>query len=163
MVYPDSLLHRMKYYFWYYYTPYHPYVRDGALSLNIVRTRGRQPYLLGKIAPGVSIEEFVTLLIKKGFAYHRVAWEDEGEVVSLRYVENFVHQYHLRVFEDGEVRGHHEYTPECYPLLHLFDVGFEDRREPFMKMFGDKLIPHTSDGRFDYRWEFLLLKNYLRE
>lgn len=163
MVYPDSLLHRMKYYFWYYYTPYHPYVRDGALKLSIVRTRGRQPYLLGKIASHLSVEDFVSELVKRGFAYHRVAWEDEGEVVSLRYVENFVYQYHVRVFLDGEVRGHYEYTPECYPLLHLFEVGHEPRKEDFLRMFGEHITPHTSDDPADFRWEFLPLKKYLWE
>lgn len=163
MVYPDSLVHRMKYYFWYYYTPYHPYVRDSALALSLVKVEGRQPYLLGKVAPHLSIEEFVAVLVKNGFAYHRVAWEDEGEMVSLRYVENFVYQYHVRVFSDGEVRAHYEYTPECYPMLHLFEVGHEARKEEFMRMFGEHLTPHTSDDREGFRWGFLPLKKYLWE
>lgn len=155
MVYPDAILHRIKYYLWYFYAPYHPTVRDSVIALNVVKNYGRQPYLLGKIAPQFTMEEFISFLVEKGYAYHRVAWEDEGEVVSLRHVKNFIHQYHVRIFEDGEVRGHYEYTPECYPLLHLFDIGSEDRREEFMEQFGDKLIPHTSDDPFDSRWEFL--------
>lgn len=157
MVYPDSLVHRIKYYFWYYYTPYHPTVRDGVIALSIIKNRGRQPFLLGKIAPHLSIEEFVSFLVENGYGYHRVAWEDEGEVVSLRKVNDFAFQYHLRIFEDGEVRGHYEYTPECYPLLHLWDVGREDRRQEFLELLEGKITPHTSDDRSDYQWEFLRL------
>ena len=160
MVYPDSLGHRIKYYMWYYLLgPSHSTFRDGLTY--IVRYSGRQPFLLGTIAPQYSIEEFVTHLVENGYGYHRIALVDEGEVVSLRYVENFVYQYHIRVFEDREVRGHYEYTPECYPFLHNFDVGREERREEFLKLFGERIIPHTSADRSDYRWEVPLLKEYL--
>jgi len=163
MVYPNTLLHRVKYYIWRVYSPYHPTVRDSVIALNIVKNHGRQPFLLGKIQPEYTVEQFVSYLIERGYAYHRVAWEDEGEVVSLRYVTDFFYQYHVRVFGDGEVRGHYEYTPECYPFAHLMDIGREDRREEFMKHFGDRLVPHMSDDPSDYRWEFLPLKRYLWE
>ena len=161
MVYPDSFPHRIKYYVWYVFGPYHPTLRDAITYLNIVKYRGRQPYLLGTIAPQYSIEEFVAHLVEKGYAYHRIALVDEGEVVSLRHVENFIYQYHIRVFEDKEVRGHYEYTPECYPLLHTLDVGREKRREEFLKLFGERIIPHMSADRSDYGWEFPLLRGYL--
>jgi hypothetical protein len=163
MVYPEALSHRIKYYLWYYLGAYHPALRDSATYLRIIANRGRQPYLLGKIAPQYSTEEFVSHLVSKSYAYHRIAWVDEGEVVSLRYVENFTHQYHVRVFEDREVHAHYEYTPECYPILHMWDIGREERREEFMKQFGDYLTEHTSADRSDYEWEILPLKKYLWE
>ena len=156
-------MHRIKYYLWRFYSPYHPTVRDSVIALNVIKNYGRQPHLLGKVAPHLSVEDFISFLVEKGYAYHRVAWEDEGEVVSLRYVENFVYQYHVRVFEDREVRGHYEYTPECYPLLHLWDIGREHKRDEFLKLFGDRIIPHTSDDPSDYRWEFLPLTKHLWE
>lgn len=162
MVYPDTLTHRVKYHFWRLYGPYHPKFRDAVIALRFAKNHGRQPYLLGTIAPQYSIEEFVARAVEKGFAYHRVAWEDQDEVVSMRFVENFVYQYHLRIFEDGEVRGHYEYTPECYPLLHLWDIGREERKEEFLKMLGDYLVPHTDADRSDYRWELLPLAKRLR-
>ena len=161
MVYPDALVHRIKYYLWYYYSPYHPTVRDSVIALNVVKNYGRQPYLLGAIAPHISIEDFVGFLVDNEYAYHRVAWEDEGEVVSLRHVKDFVFQYHVRVFSDRQVRGHYEYTPECYPLRHLFDVGLEDRREEFLRLFGERIIPDTSGDPSDFRWEFLPLRKLL--
>lgn len=155
MVYPDSFFHRIKYYLWYYYTPYHPVVRDTVISLSLIKNRGRQPFLLGKVAPHISIEEFVAYLIENGYGYHRVAWEDDGEVVSLRLVRDFERQYHVRIFEDREIRGHYEYTPECYPIAHLWDIGREERKEEFLQLVGDRIIPHKSDDRSDYEWEFL--------
>ena len=154
MVYPDSVVLRIKYYFRRVYGPYHPTVRDSIIYLSLIKNRGRQPFLLGTIAPGLSVEDFVAFLVEKGFAYHRVAWEDDGEIVSLRHVENFVYQYHVRIFEDREVRGHYEYTPECYPILHLWDVGRQDRREEFLELVGDRLIPYRDADRSDYNWEF---------
>ncbi len=161
MIYPGEFAHRIKYYLWRVYSPYHHTVRDSVIALNLMKNRGRQPYLLGKIAPHLTVEQFVATLIEKGYAYHRVAWEDDGEVVSLRHVKNFIYQYHLRIFEDGEVRGHYEYTPECYPIAHLMDVGREDRREEFLKVLGDTITPGTSDDPPDYQWEVLPLTKRL--
>ncbi len=163
MVYPKAITHRIKYYLWRFYSPYHPKLRDSVIALNVIKNYGRQPHVIGTIAPHLSTEEFISFLVEKGYAYHRVAWEDEDEVVSLRYVENFIYQYHIRVFEDGEVRGHYEYTPECYPLLHLWNIGRENRREEFLRLFGDRIIPHASGDPSDDRWEFLPLTRRLRK
>ena len=141
MVYPPEMHNRAKYLFWKAYTPYHPLVRDAVLRFPFVHREGRQDYLLGTIAPGQSMREFISYCVERGYGNHFVAWHDEGQVVSLRYVEDFVYQYHLRVFEDGEVRGHYEYTPECYPLSHLLDVGMEDRRDVFYQHLGDRVRP----------------------
>jgi hypothetical protein len=53
---------------------------------------------------------------------------------------DFKHQYHLRVFKDGEVRGHYEYTPECHPIWHLQKVGQEPRREELLGFLGDWIV-----------------------
>ena len=144
MVYPDTLLDKTKYIFWRFYTPYHHIVRNKAQRLGFSaiyfakhdRT-DRQNYLLGVVAPHLSIEEFVLALIERGFGNHFVAWKDDGEIVSLRYVEDFTCQYHVRVFHDREVRAHYEYTPESRPVSHIKARGQEERREEFLRMFGD--------------------------
>lgn len=163
MVYPERIAHRIKYYLWRIFAPYHPTIRDGAIALRIVKNHGRQPYLLGTIARDQSVEEFVSFLIGKGYAHHRVAWKDEGEIVSLRHVKDFMHQYHIRIFENREVRGHYEYTPECYPILHMWDIGREERREEFLGHFGDRITPSMSGDQSNYRWEFPLLPKRHRE
>jgi hypothetical protein len=140
MSYPRSLRDRAKYVFWRAYTPAHPLFRDAALRLGMVKHKGRQNYLLGHIAPGQTVQEFVDYLVSKGFANHFVAWKDDGEVVSLRRVENFTHQYHLRIFADGEVRGHFEFTPECYPFSHLKAIGQENHPEVFEELFAGRVV-----------------------
>lgn len=146
MCYPTRLRDRAKYVFWRTYTPFHPILRGTARVLGLdtdsfVETEeGRQNYPLGHIAPEIALQEFVNYLVEKGFANHFVAWKDDGELVSLRRVENFTHQYHIRIFKDGEVRGHYEYTPECYPFMHLRAHGQEPRTEVFRQLFGDRVI-----------------------
>ncbi len=154
MVYPKSITHRIRYYLWLALGPYHKHVRNGAIKLKVIKNYGRQPFLLGIIAPHVSIEDLVTRLVSHGYAYHRVAWEDDGEIVSLRHVKDFIFQYHVRVFEDREVRAHYEYTPECYPLAHLMNTGFEAKTDEFLAIIGDMLVPAQADTS-DFRWEIL--------
>jgi len=128
---PDMWVDVLKYVFWRIYTPYHPFVRDTLLALKIVRHEGRQDFLVGKLSSEKTLEEVVSFLIENGYGNHFIAWRDEGEVVGLRLVEDFEHQYHIRIFKDGEVRAHFEYTPESRPILHIKGIGMEDRSAQF--------------------------------
>lgn len=142
---PASLWGRLKYHFWNRYTPYHPYVRDALVSLRIVSHSGRQNYLLGTIVPGKTVQELVSFLISRGYGNHFVAWKDDGELVGLRYAESFERQYHLRIFADGEVRGHYEYTTEHRPVRHYRAIGQEARREEFLDLLDGWISPsHES-------------------
>jgi len=140
MVYPTALTDRIKYAFWRIYTPYHSWVRDTATKARIVRHEGRQDFLFGVIAPHLTVQEFVMSLIEKGFGNHFVAWKDDGELVSLRYVKDFAFQYHLRIFVDREVRGHYEYTPEYRPVAHIREVGMLERKEDFLIFLQDQIV-----------------------
>ena len=146
MIRPKKYMHWLKYALWRLYAPVHPNLRDAAVKTGLIWHEGRQDYLLGTIDPRYSLRDVAGHLAKHGFANHFVAWRDEGEVVSLRYVENFECQYHIRLYEDGEVRGHFEYTPECYPLRHMKEEGLEDRREFFFGILQDKIVPHPNTG-----------------
>ena len=147
MVFPSSFHNRLKYVFWRGFTPVHPYLKNTLrlVGINLVARqfqdeRGRQDFLIGKVAPGQTIEEVVWFLIENGYGNHFIAWKDAGEVVSLRYLEGFDYQYHIRIFADGEVRGHYEYTPEAYPVSHIRQKNFQDRRDEFLDLLGDRII-----------------------
>ena len=156
MVMPSGFGHRLKYLIWAaVVTPIHPTVRKSLAFFHLMKSTGRQPFLLGSIAPHVSIEEFVAHLVTNGYGNHPIAWDDGSEIVSLRLLKDFKYQYHVRIFEDRAVHGHHEYTPECHPLLHLFDVDREDRRAEFIALVGDRLIEHKAADPSRYQWEFL--------
>ncbi len=136
--YPLKPRHWLKYATWRVYGPVHPYVRNvaqrvGLSSDHFVQSErtGRQPFLIGHLSPDTTIEVFIDHLVAHGFGAHCIAWLDKGEVASLRLVENFVYQYHIRIFEDGEVRGHYEFTPECHPIKHLRALEQQPRREVF--------------------------------
>lgn len=153
--YPDSSTDKLKYLFWRVITPFHPYVRDLLSYIKILRNEGRQNYLLGRLAPHQSIEDFVAFLLEKGYGNHFIAFTDEGQAVSLRYSPNFQYQYHIRVFHDGEVRGHYEYTPEYKPIAHLREVGMEARFEEFLELLGDRIIPAQLSTSNNFTWSFM--------
>ncbi|HVM59002.1 MAG TPA: hypothetical protein VMT80_01595 [Candidatus Paceibacterota bacterium] len=138
---PAVLVDWPKYLLWLVITPVHPYVRDSLTYLGVLRHKGRQHYLLGKLAATETFESVISYLIDQGFGNHFVAWRDEGEIASLRKVPDFRHQFHIRFFQDGEVRGHYEYTPEFRPFDHLLEIGAEDRRQEFLEVLGDRIIP----------------------
>jgi hypothetical protein len=141
MTYPETLLDKMKYWFWRVYTPLHPYLRDISTKIGIVRHEGRQSFLIGTIHPSRSARELVFFLIEQGFGNHFIAWKDTDELVSLRRTVGFRYQYHLRIFNDGEVRCHYEYTPEYRPIKHLIQIGFEERSAEFRDILQDWVMP----------------------
>jgi hypothetical protein len=146
MVYPRTVSDQCKYWLWRIYTPIHPLVREASSRLGVRKqfiryighemehTAGRQDFLIGVVHPRRSIQELVSFLVAQGFGNHFVAWKDSDEVVSLRKTLDFEHQYHIRIFADGEVRCHYEYTPESHPILHLIRIGFEDRTLEFSEL-----------------------------
>ena len=131
MVYPNEFVSKLKYYIFKLYNPMHPFWRDLLLALNLIHHEGRQRYLLGKLKKEKKMDDLLAHLVKNGFGNHFIAWIDEGEIASLRLVKNFEFQYHVRIFKDGEVRGHFEYTPEGHPFGHLNESLLESRRDEF--------------------------------
>ena len=104
--------------------------------------KGRQKYHLGYIAPGKTLQDLEKHLYEKwGFGNHFVAWEDEGQVLSWRKLVDFSHQYHIRIFSDGEIRGHYEYTPEAKPIDHFKEVGEKENFAEFKKFLGEFVVP----------------------
>ena len=101
----------------------------------------RQKYHIGWLAPGKTLEGLKLHLHSKwGFGNHFVAWTDTGQVLSWRKLTDFQDQYHLRVFEDGEIRGHYEFTPEAHPIEHFIEKGEIDKREDFLKFLNDFVV-----------------------
>jgi len=138
---------RIKKTFWSFITPLFPYVRDFLTKIGIVRHHGRQSYHLGWLAPGRTMKDFVEYLKTKGFGNHFIAWTDDGQVLSLRRQQDFEWQYHLRIFEDREVRGHYEETPEDHPVDHFEERGMEARRDEFLELLGDWVVEKDKSGK----------------
>lgn len=130
---------------WRAITPVFPHVRDGLVKLGVIYHEGRQRYPLGWIPRNRSIRELIEHLAEKGFSNHFVAWVDDDEFVSLRKLTDFHSQYHLRIFGDGEIRGHYERTPEAHPIAHFLESGMEARREEFLK-FLEGWVVDSKEG-----------------
>lgn len=139
---PDKFLQKFKYAFWRLFTPFHPFFRDSFLAVGLLKHSGRQNFLIGYLSPNHKLEDAVNILIAHGYGNHFIAWIDDGEILGMRYVCDFATQYHIRFFKDGEIRGHYEYTPECHPVLHMRDIGMENRKDEFLKLLGNCI---TSD------------------
>jgi hypothetical protein len=134
---PEGLLNNVKYLLWKTITPGYVWGMNVLLRLHIIHHEGRQDFLLGKLADGVNLDAFLAFMHTQGFGNHFVAWHDDDQVVSIRKVVDFTWQYHLRVFDDGEVRGHYEYTPESYPIRHLKEIHMDAHRDDFLRFMGD--------------------------
>jgi UDP-N-acetylmuramate dehydrogenase len=100
----------------------------------------KQNYLIGFLAEEKKPEEFAVFLQKHGYTKAYMAWKDPGEILSVRKIVRNIFQYHIRLFNDGEIRGHYEYTPEAKPFEHLFEKVFtfpkkyfEDLLHKFLK------------------------------
>lgn len=150
MVYPQAPADRLKYWLWRILRPMHPYVRNVLGFIGYMkkydkyRPGGRQPYLVGTLAPGVTPLALGMYLVDRGYGNHFIALRDQDELYGLRYSPTFEHQYHIRVFKDGEVRAHFEYTTESHPLLHDKAIGTQERREEFLTLLDGYITPAAA-------------------
>ena len=117
--------------------PIFPYVQKGLTAVGILHHHKRQSFLLGWLKSDRTIHDFLTYIESKGFGNHFIAWNDPDQFMSLRKFDGFQRQYHLRIFTDGEIRGHYEETPESHPVDHFLEKGLEERRGQFLQFLGD--------------------------
>lgn len=98
----------------------------------------RQPFLQGNLKKELSVPEARELLLEAGFFMNRLAYPDPGQVLSMRRLHDTMpdHQYHVRIFSDGEIRGHFELTPEDHPWEHMDEWVLEPRHEEFRGFIG---------------------------
>ena len=145
---PEGFSNQAKYILWkVIVSPFFLWGQSMLLKLGFLHHEGRQNFILGKLAKGRSLDDFLAYLKTKGFGNHFIAWKDDDQVVSVRLLDGFEWQYHLRVFNDGEVRGHYEYTPEAHAVLHAKEIGMEERREVFLNYLGNWVVPLKRSGK----------------
>ena len=142
---------KIKYRTWHFIYKFFPTVQKSLLKFGLIHHENlRQKYHVGWLTEGKTLEALKTHLNDKwGFGNHFIAWTDPDQVLSWRKFADFQNQYHLRVFSDGEIRGHFELTPEAHPLEHLEEKGEREAKEDFLKFLGDfvsqeKYISHLK-------------------
>lgn len=91
----------------------------------------RQDYLIGKLVDNFDLNEVKNVLTQNGFENAILSWKDPGEVINMRLVDKDLYQYHIRIFNDGEVRGHYEYSSEGNPWKHVKEGLFVEKKEYF--------------------------------
>ncbi|MBT4651242.1 hypothetical protein HOC13_01850 [Candidatus Woesearchaeota archaeon] len=99
----------------------------------------RQNYLIGKLVDDSSLEKIKEKLLLEGFENAILSWKDPGEVLNMRRVTKGVYQYHLRIFNDLEIRGHYEFSSEGNPLGHIKEKVFVPEKDYFTSLLNDFL------------------------
>ena len=131
--------------FWRFINWLFPYVRDTLLYLRLIyHEQGRQRYHLGDLTPGKTLKDLKLHLADHGFDNHFIAWVDQEELLGLRKLVAPHGQYHIRVFEDFEIRGHYELTPEAHPFHHFMERGMEPRTKDFMQFLQGWAMPRPG-------------------
>jgi hypothetical protein len=158
MNFTDKIKQRIWHFVYSFFLP----TRKFFLKTGIIwHKKGRQKYHVGWLAPHKTLEELKRHLHEKwGFGNHFIAWVDEGQVLSWRKLTDFQDQYHLRVYKDGEICGHFEFTPEAHPIEHMEEKGEREANEDFLKFLGSfvtqkKYISHLrlDSNAFDPKSE----------
>lgn len=80
---------------------------------------------------GRTTKELQQHLALQGYESAVLAWKDPGELLSMRKIDKEIFQYHVRLFDDGEIRCHYEFSSEGSPLGHVTESCFEARPEEF--------------------------------
>ncbi len=105
--------------FWVLACVAYPRLRDVLLWTGLMKHASRQPFLVGRINNRKSGDELKRFLEENGYAYTVLAWIDDGEVLSMRKCLG-QYQFHIRLFNDGEIRAHYEHAPEALTFKHIF-------------------------------------------
>lgn len=129
----------------------HLLFHTGIIEKNI----DRQPYHIGWLAEDKTLEDLRFYLHSEwGFGNHFVSFTDKGQIINWRKLEPDGRQYHVRVYNDGEIRGHLEFTPEQHPMDHLSAKGEEEAKIAFLRFFGDFIVykKHISQLKADPAW-----------
>jgi len=123
---------------------FYPYIRDFLLFLRIVKHGGRQNFHVGFLDKKLTVENFEENLKRMGFEKDIIAWIDDGELLSMRKLKGRLWQYHLRLFKDGEIRGHEEYSPESWHWWKHFKGVDERSDEKYFKRILSGVLKEKS-------------------
>ncbi len=139
-----SFSEHLKQLLWHMIYPIFVPTQTVLLRLGIIHHSGRQPFHIGHLAPNYTKEAFIERLHKQDFHRHFVAWHDQGQLISMRRHVSFEFQYHIRLFDDKEIRGHYEMTPEGHPFDHFLEKGMVAANEAFKNYLGAMLVEDAS-------------------
>lgn len=139
------MLENLKKFFWKILEPLFPTIRDTWVFFGFVKHDKRQPYHLGWLKKNQNHQALKKFLKDNDFNYIYISWVDPDEVINMRKVVNTTKQYHVRLFSDGEIRGHYEFTPESHPIKHLLEKGMTEGFDYLKPLLKTMIDPSPAD------------------
>ena len=132
-----SFMKQVKEEMWRLVRPMFPALRGAFTSMGLGHPPKKRDFFIGHLAANRTAVDLEDHLVRQGFEQDPIAWKEEGEVMSLRRRVSFEYQYHIRLFDDGELCGHFELTVESNPRAHLAEKEFYDKKAEFLEFLGD--------------------------
>ena len=131
-------MNKIKKYIWKFNYAIYAHLRDFILSVGLWKHTGRQNFSIGFVNDDIKKDVVSSILKANGFENSICSWKDDGEILSMRKLDDR-RQYHVRLFSNGELRGHYEFSPEGAPIKHLLGIGFQQSKQYFEDVFSEVL------------------------
>ncbi|HEY4477809.1 MAG TPA: hypothetical protein VJB09_00860 [Candidatus Paceibacterota bacterium] len=104
----------------------------------LMKSPGRRPYHVGWFASGKTLEDLRLYLHSEwGFGGCDKEVKDKEIVLSWCKITDNHEEYFLRVYRDGEIRGHFEKLPVTGVLEKPSEMGEKEAKEQFIKFLGE--------------------------
>jgi hypothetical protein len=129
---------KIKKYIWKFNYAIYAHLRDFILFVGLWKHSARQNFPIGFVKDGVKTDTIINILKTNRFENSICSWIDDNEILSMRRLDD-KRQHHVRLFSDGELRGHYEFSPEGAPIKHLLGIGFQQSKQYFEDIFNKVL------------------------
>ncbi|MBP9851615.1 MAG: hypothetical protein KBC71_02790 [Candidatus Pacebacteria bacterium] len=104
----------------------------------LMKSPGRQPYHVGWLTSSKTLEGLRLYLHSEwGFGKATKVAKDKEVVLSWAKITDNHEEYFLRVYRDGEIRGHFEKLPVTGVLEKPSEMGEKEAKEEFLKFLGE--------------------------
>jgi len=96
--------------------------RHVRIMLRIYSDRGKAEHFLFSLTESITPKDFYEKVIPLHYQYDPFATQYKGQIFSVRKLEGQM-QYHVRVYKDGSISGHHEHNYEFDMKAHVSGQG----------------------------------------
>ena len=89
----------------------------------------RQPYHIANVEPNQTVQLYLMLISLYGYEDNFLSYLDADELFGIRKLHfkgvRMWYQTHIRIYKDGEIKGHYEIAPESNAQEHYAGTTLE--------------------------------------